>query len=335
MGDILKSYKKQVAEGKTFLIIAIAFAIVVRLVYFFYLDFPGFIQTDAYIWNQFSFIFDTSSISLLASSMVTAGMAVLAAHINTEHVFVRRRTLLPSAFIILLFSCNPAFIYITPEYVGGLLVLYIINLFFTSYNSERKAQASYKVSFMLALGSFFVPVLLLYLPIMWLTLAIARCFNFKSFLVSLLGVFTLYFSAFSFYLFTDSLNVFLSPFTSLSLDTLEGLPFFDFEATQWAILGVSLIMLIIIICDNYINRHKDKIRIRAYLGTLDLLAVMALLFFVFLNLGTQMHLFVALISGSLLLAHFYALVEQRITIWLFYFLLIFYILICFSSFLSL
>ena len=335
MADIQKSYKKEIAEGKTFLIIAIIFVIAIRLAYFFYLDFPGGIQTEAYIWNQFSFVFDIPLVSLLASSAITALMAILVAHINTEHVFIRRRTLLPPAFIILFFSCNPAFIYLTPEYIAGLFFVYIINLLFASYNSERKQQDSYKVSFMLALGSFFVPVLLLYLPIMWLALGIVRCFNFKAFLTSLLGVFSLYFSVFSFYLFTDSLDVFLYPFTSLNQDILINFTLFNFGIVQWIILGISIIMLIIIISDNYLNRHKDKIKIRAYLGMLDLITAVALLLFVFLNLGTQMHLFIALISGSLLLAHFYALAEQKFSIYLFYFLSIFYILICFSPFLSL
>jgi len=334
MADIQREYKRNVAEGKTFLIIAIVFAVVIRGGYFFYFDYSGLKQPDTYLWNRFSFIFEIPLVSLLASAAVTAGMAVLVNHINAEYVFIRRRTLLPTVFIILLFSCSPAFIYITSEYIGILFFIYVINILFASYNTELKPQASFKVSFMLAFGSLFAPALLLYIPIMWVALSIVRCFNFKAFLASLLGVFTLYFSVFSFYLFADKLDMFMAPFTALDLNILKDFTFFHFKPVHWSILGISLIMLVIIISDNYINRHKDKIRNRAYLGTLDFVVVVALLSFVFLNLGTQMHLFIALALGSLLLAHFYALVEQKISIYLFYLFILFYLLICSLPFLS-
>lgn len=334
MANILRSYKKHVAEGKTFLVIAIIFAVAIRLGYFFYFDFP-LPAASGYFSGLFSIIFEKPLLSMLASAAITGGMAFLATHINTEYVFIRRRTLLPAAFVILLFSCSPQFIYITPEYIGAILFLYAVNILFKSYNSDAKQQVSYKVSFIISLGSLVAPVLLLYIPVMWIALSAARSFNFKAFLTSLIGVFIIYFPAFSFFLFTDRLEVFLSPFLSVTADALKSLPFFGFEVFQWGILGLSVIMLIIIISDNYINRHKDKIRIRAYLGIFDFIIVVAILLFVFLNIGSGMHLFIALISGSFLLAHFYALAERKISVWLFYLFCVFYLLICFSPFLSL
>jgi len=335
MVGMLRSYKRHIAEGKSFFIFSIVFAVAIRLAYFFYFDFTPVTYPDGYLFSPLFSLIDNALLSLLLSGVFTVGMAFLAGYLNTEYVFIRRRTALLPAFILLFFSSSPGFIYFSPEYVGAISFLYVILLLFASYNTETKQNASFKVSFILAFGSFFVPVLLLYIPVIWVALAIMRSFNFKAFFTSLLGIFTLYFSAFAFCLFADKLDIFIEPFTSVGLETFINFPFINFNVIQWIGLSILILLFILIVSDNYVNRHKDKIRNRAYLAVLDFITIIAILFFIFLNINPLMNLFIVLISGSFLTAHFYALAERKISVYLFYFTFLFYILICFSPFLSL
>jgi hypothetical protein len=325
-----------VAEGNGMFVFSILFAVTVRLVYFFYLDPVNNGPANGYLWKPVSFLFGDQLVSLISGSVFTVGLAILSAHINTAYVFIRRKTILAPAVIILLFSGHPQLILMSDEYIGVLFMLVIISVLFGAYNSNTGKQIfAFKVSFILALGSLFTPVLLIYLPVLWIALGMMRCFNFKSLLASFLGIFVLYFPAFSFYLFTDSLDVFLKPFASVNTGLLEDFPFFRFNIGNWAVLIFSVVLLAIIISNNYINRHKDKIKIRAYLGLLTFTTMYSMLACLFLNIDSTVYVFIALGTGAFLLSHFFSLVERKEGVFLFCFSMFFYILVCLSPFLPL
>lgn len=333
MAGISRFYKKNIAEGSGILIYSILFAIAIRLVYLFGLDPIAAVSSSGYLWKPISSLFKEPYVSLLASSIVTVVLALLASHINTKHLLIRSKSLLPPTIIILLFSCHPSFIVMSGAYVSALLVLIIINMLFSAYHSEQKQYASFKTSFVLALASLFAPVSLIYLPLLWIALGIMRCFGFKSFLASLLGVFIIYFPAFSFYYLTDSLDMFLSPFVSMDPVKMGDFAFFRYHVFQWVMLVFFMVLMIMVIIDNYLNRHKDKIKIRAYINLLLVFSIFSLLAFLFLNLDSLVHLYICLAITSLLLAHFFALAEQKITVLLFYLSLTFYTVISFLPFL--
>lgn len=336
MAAVPKSYKKNIAEGNGILIFAIILASLVRLAYYFsfeFIELKG--DTNGYLWTCFSPLFNNQLVSAICSIILTVGLATISAHINTTHVLIRRKTNLVPAVVILLFSCHPLFIYVSAGYISTLLFSLIISMLFTSYNNEHKQIFAFKTSFFLALGSLFTPVLLLYLPVLWICLGMMRCINFKAFLATLLGFFVLYFPAFSFYLFTDNLEAFVAPFTSVSLEQLSELKAMELNIINWVILGFTLLLLSIIIADNYINRHKDKIRTRAYLRLLSFIVIFSIIAYLFLNINPKLNIFIGLSTGTFLIVHFFALAEKRGTAILFYICIIFYIFICISSFLSL
>lgn len=319
MAAIPRFYKSHIAEGKGFLIISIIFAVCVRGVFVLSSDDISPNIEGGYLWKLLDFFWDNSLYSLVGSSILVSAMAVLAAHINTDFVLIRRRTLFPPAIIILLFSCHPSLMCMSPAYIGVLFMLFVISMLFSSYNHSEKSVAAFKITFVLSLGSLFTPVLLLFIPLIWIALIIMRCFNFRSLLASFLGIFIVYFPTFSFYLLTNNLDQFFSPFLhySSSLQLLM-FPFLNYDITVWSSLIVVVIFLSIIIGDNYLNRHKDKIKVRAYLSLLIFFTVLSLLFSVFINIMPQVNFYIFMGVGSLLLSHFFALGETKGTVILFY-----------------
>ncbi len=319
MAAIPRFYKSHIAEGKGFLIISIIFAVCMRIAFVVSSNAMPSNMEGGYLWQLLDFFSGNPLYSLAVSSIIISAMAVLTAHINTDFVLIRRRTLLPPAIIILLFSCHPSLVWISPAYIGALCMLFSVSILFASYNHSEKSVAAFKITFILSLGSLFTPVLLLFVPLTWIALVIMRCFGFRSLLASFLGVFIVYFPTFSFYLFTDNLNEFLSPFLHYSSSQqLVMFPFLRFDIAIWASLIFIILFLSIIIGDNFLNRHKDKIKIRAYLSLLIFFTVLSLLFSIFINITPQVSLYIFMGVGSFLLSHFFALGETKGTVVLFY-----------------
>jgi len=335
MAAVPRFYKNHIAEGKGILIFSIVLALLMRIIFVFTTD-TTFVDTEGgYLWQLLSEFSSNLLYSFIGSSVIVGAMALSVAHINTDFVLIRRRTLMPPAVIIFLFSCHPSFLWISPAYMGVLFLLLIVSILFSAYNDSIKAVAAFKIAFILSLGSLFAPVLLLYIPLSWLALIIMRCFNFKSLLASLFGAFVIYFPVFSFYLFTDNLAEFLAPFVvGLNIRNLISFPFFDISTISLIFFVFILILLSIITADNYINRHKDKIRIRAYLSLLTFLTILSFVFFLFLNIMPKVNLYISIGIGSLLVSHFFALVETKGTVILFYVCVFFYILFSTFSFLA-
>ena len=322
----LRFYKSKIAEGRGVLTFSILVAIAVRLIFYFSAESIPLSASDGYLWRVLSPLFENPLISLIVSSILVAGIALLVEHINTTHVLIRRRTMLPPAIIILLFSCHPAFMQISPGYVAVFCMLFVINILFTVYNSSEKAVGAFRVAFVLSLGSFFTPVMLVYIPLSWVALAIMRCINFKSFFAAILGILIIYFPAFSFYLFSDHLDLFFKPF--LSVLDLNTLPLFQFDLIVWGGIVFFLILLSLIIGSNYINSYKDKVKIRAYLSLLSFITITAILLFLLLNINPEVNLYIAMGVGSLLLSHFFALVERKGGAILFYIFILSLFSIC-------
>lgn len=332
MAALPRYYKNNIAEGKGILIFAIIVASIMRLFFFLSSDETFNIASDGYLWVLLVPFFQVPLLSLVGSTICVALIALLIAQINSTHVLIRRRTVLPPAVAILFFSCHRSFIEMSSAYLGVLCVLFVVSVLFSVYNITDRPQAAYRTSFILALGSLFSPILLFYVPLSWFALMIMRCFNFKSVLASFLGVLCVYFPVFSFYLFAGHLDVFLSPFYSMA--SLDQLTLFSFSNVEWVAIAFLLLFLGIVVGNNLVNSYKDKIKVRAYLSLLSIVVVVALIFFMLFDIDTRANLYIILGVLSLLYAHFFALIESKAGAILFYFSIAIYFSICILSYLA-
>ena len=330
-----RSYKKYVAEGRNVVTVSILLAIALRVIYFYCAD-PSTLHSDisgGYLWEPIAHLFVNPFVSLLASTLCVVFIAFLLAHINTKYVLIRRKTLLHLAFAALLFSCHPSFILMNPGYVSAIFILLAISALFDSYATNKRAISALKVSFVLALGSLFAPSMLLYFPVFWIGLAIMRSFSFKAFLASLFGIFTVYFPAYSYFLYSRHTDTFLSPFTSLALNKLSDFPFAGFDYATWGVIAFAVILLGIIFTYNYMTNYKDKIRIRALISFLNLIVIFASVLMLFLNIDVANDLYILIATVILLLSHFFALAEERWIALLFYTSILIYLIIATLTFL--
>lgn len=320
---IFRFYDRTVAEGKNFLIFAVILAVVIRLVYYLHADIAiPVVHEGGYLWDPLATFFSNRLYSLLGSSVMIALLSGTLYYINAKHAFIRRRTMLPSAIVVLLFSCSPTFVAMSPYYIAAFCMVLIVNTLFEAQTVAAKQWAAYKITFYLALGSLFAPILLIYLPILWICLIRVRSFNFKALLASLFAVFILYLPTFSYFFFVDDLDQFIKPFIDFANIDWTVSPIFSYSLLQLILLGAYVILFFMVVVDNSINSYKDKIRVRTFLAVLSIIILFSLLCTVFLNFECQSTLYIALVLGALQLAHFFSLAEKRITaiIFLIYFI---------------
>lgn len=309
---MLKFYDRIVAEGKGFLFFSIFFAVLIRLVYYFSSDTSIVVDEGGYLWIPLIPIFSNSLYSLLASAAMVVLIAIVINQVNAEYAFIRRRTLLPSGVVILLFSCIPSEIVMSPYYIAALSMILIIGALFEASTSNFTQGSACKVAFYLAFGSLFAPLLILYFPIIWICMARVRGLSIKAFLASVFTAALIYIPTYCFFLFTNSFSEFYQPIDRVLSADFHLLPILEYSLSRLILLGMLLVLYLIIIIDNSINSFKDKIRVRTFSAVLTIIVSFSLLATLLLNVDSETPLFIGLAVGSLQIAHFFSLAEKKI-----------------------
>jgi len=325
----LNFYQRNIVQGKSFLVFAILFALVSRIATYFYFNSVAshFIYSEGYLWNAVSFIFEDRLISILAGALSVGTIAFLLSFINGKFIIIRKKTLLPSAFSLVLFSIHPSFIFMGAHYIGVITILLTISFLFQSYQTENKQKAAINISFILALGSLFFFNLFFYFFVFWIGLSMMRSFGIKPFFAFIIGIFLIYVPVLTYYLIFDDFKAFSLPFFRLSTIEYSSLPLLNFGLQAWIAFGISLLLLFVFFANNYVNIFKDKIKIRAFISFLSVISVISLLFLLFLNVDAITNAYIYIGVGSLLFAHYFALNEHKMTQLLFYIATVFFLTI--------
>ncbi len=303
-------YKRFAAEGTGMLLVAVVFAATVRILFYLsHMDETAIfaLEEKGCLWNATSFLFANPLISILSNVLCIAIVATLISQANAKHLFIRLPSVLPSAFVILLFSCHPSFLVMRAEYVSLIFITLALNQIFNAYQSIRKSISAFNVYIFIILGSLFVPELLFYIPIAWIGLIIVQSFDIKAFLASFVTFVFIYFPVFSYYFFTDNIQAFYSLFTPLT-QVWNEITILDFSYINYIILAVGALLLVIISVHYSMNSYKDKIRIRIFFSSVITLAILSTILYIATNTGmSTMPLYTLLLSASLIVAHFFAL----------------------------
>lgn len=327
--EAIKYYKRYIVENKNLVFISIFISLLFRgFMYLAYTD-PGvYSYSSGYLWTDTinSFLADNRDISALISVLFTAVIIFYAGYLNTRHKLIRSRTYLVYFFGALFFSSHPAYVYMGPHYIVLLLFVMCTDILLSSFQQPEIAGKAYSIGFFLALASFFIPAALFYMPLFWVGFRIMRSFNAKAILTSILGVVSVYWIAFFYYLWQKDLDSFLRP-------VYELYPFFSDYLQNISISAVLIIvfctaMIIIAMISYFNNSYKDKIQTRANLYFLFMTAGFSLLFFLVINNSHTINLYIWAFASCLLLSHFFSLILEKWKVSLFYSSVTLYIIIC-------
>lgn len=322
---MLRGYKKYVAESRSVVYISAILAFVIRWVY---LGISNNRELDSYtesfLWKYISPLFSNVYISSITAFVVSIGLALYMMWLNDKYAIIRVRTSLPFAFFVFFTACFPSLFEMNPFYISVFFVLLSIDILYGSYQKENVAEQSFRIAFLLALGSLFSFNLLFYVPVFWIGSAIVRSFKFKVILSSLLGLvmvywivgFIVYFMELS-----NPLTFYIDKWRNYSL------PSFSYQLlSKWGFLGINALIATSVIIYYYANSYKDKIQIRTYVSFLIVLFYFSLLLSVVLLPCTDVSFMVMLVTLSFIFAHYFALIEQKGNIYFFITVILFYLM---------
>lgn len=334
--DAIKLYKRNIVENKNLVLFSILLTIVIRLVIFYFTD--ATLHNEhiggGYLWTgALTDFLSRGTISFTISTLFVFIISFYASQLNAKHGLIRNRTYLIYIFGSLILSSHPVFIYMTPYYISTLAFLICTDLLYSSYQDKAGSRNAYAIGFVIGVSSLFSFYFLMYLPLFWIGFSLMRIFKFKNFIISILGIATIYWLTFVFFLWQNNIAGFLSPFEHLYPllnNSIETIPLMG----EGLLVVIAFALLITISLDYQANSFRDKIRIRANIQFLHITSLFSIIAFFFIILDPTLNLYILSCSITILLAHFFTLAEQKWKIIIFYILILIYFSCCFLNLLN-
>lgn len=330
----LNTIQKKISSGKGVLFFAIITAIVIRVLFFTHGNYYKYdFSAAGHLWRTIDPLLNNQLTSMSVNAILVVFITVLISFMNARFMLIREKTTLPAAFLILLLSSHPFFLITSPHLIASIFLIGATFHLFSSYNSANKPIICSNIIIEVILGSLFVTEAIFYCIVFIIGFFLMRNLNFKVILASFTTIILIYIPVATYYFITEDTDAFYKPFMPFSLDNLAKLPLLEFQARNWIVLGVVAFILILFYIHNYINSYKDKIQIRSYINFLKTLIGFALIFYITLNVEAWMNIYVTIIAGSILLAHYYTLTKGKVILIQFILSLLIYLTICYNFFL--
>lgn len=318
--EVIRYYKKYVVENKSIVFISIILALFFRLsIYFFYAGATGYPNIGGYLWTESiqNYLAANKDVSALLALLFTIIIVLYSAYLNNKHKLIRSRTYMIYAFSTLLFSIHPATMYMSPQYVSLLLLLVGVDIFLGGYQQADPSGKAYSFGFLIALAGLFSLGAIVYLPLFWIGLRMMRCLKAKAVITSLLGVVSVYWIVFFYYIWQNDLSSFWEPFTRL-YPAFDGYIIANIDFSSILILAYCIVLVGITMVSYLNNSYQDKIQARANLYFFYMLTVFSFLIFIFINYDPTLYLYVFLSGSSILFSHFFSLNIEKWKVTFFY-----------------
>ena len=264
----------------------------------------------AFVFAVLSFRFrsDWSNIALWGNTLVQIGIAFFLLQLDHIFTIIRRRTLLPVLFYIVLVGCNPIFDLSLRGSLAALLMIVNYLFLFQTYQKPDSQLSALNISLILVLGSLFWPQLLLFFPVFWVGFYWFHSFNLRVFLASLTGIFVVYLFIFAWGIYQNDWRMF-----SLFLPKPEKIfsvseP--NLSYYEWISLGIILFIYIFAGVNLFIVSISEKIKTISFL---KYLYVSSFLIFAMAFVQSEYRSYwesIAYVSIALVLAHYFTLTNK-------------------------
>lgn len=129
-------------------------------------------------------------LSIIAGLIINLTGAFLINLLYNEHSYSERANYFPALIYFLLASLQTSWIYLNPVLIGNIFVLLALRRMLRMYRVQEITSMIYDAGVFLALGALFFPLLVLVFPLLWLSLIQLRTFNFREWIVPLVGLLT-------------------------------------------------------------------------------------------------------------------------------------------------
>lgn len=306
-------YVRFLVEGKGLLYLVITIALFIRV---YNLRFGEFQPLSIPLSKFFPYlstlsVFSSRVFQFVSSIILVSCVALIVRTINIKYSFIRIKTFLPSSLALLFLSLYKDYLEFTTPLIIAFLTSYVILVLVGGYNVKDQQSVALKSSFYLLFGAIFSPLMLIYLPLLWICLVKINCFSFKSFLVTLFSLVLWFLPMFTMVFYFGDIHAFIDSIKNIFPSSWSEIAIFSFNWRQYALLVLAIIILLVLVMDNVMNNFKDKIKVRVFLELLTVIEVFSILLYAIVPNHTTTILAVFYVSFSLHLGHYFTLAEKR------------------------
>jgi hypothetical protein len=247
------------------------------------------------------------------------GTGLVLQYISSEFRLIRVRSFFPFFLYCLFSGTFLPLLSLNGTALSSLLLVVACHRLFSSLENGMENRSVYDASVLLALASLLLTKLIWLLPAIWLVMGILQILNIRSFFASLLGILTVYWLIAGVSFLMGDYTYVLAYFKDLM-----GFDLFNISAispTEITYITFLAVLMIAAIISFWPRQHLDKLKTRNYLNSV-LLLWLALLILWFFSSNDESYLLPLIGLSTLVIAHFFSLVDSHFSRILFFTLLV-------------
>lgn len=124
-----------------------------------------------------------------------------------QHQLVSKNNMVPAFIYVVLMSHQPVFLSLNPTLIANLFVIISLHQLFTLYMEKEAYSKVFNIGIFLAIGSLFYFEVLFLLIFLWFTYNVYRVYNWREWIIPVLGIITIYLFLGVYYFWTDQLSL--------------------------------------------------------------------------------------------------------------------------------
>lgn len=268
------------------------------------------------LWNALCAQMPNKLWTYLIGLMLMLGGAFFVHRANYALMLIREKSYLPFLFYTLYISTNPDFFPLKSTSVGVFCLILALYQLFSSYHDPNSVRNAYNATLLIGIGSLLWVYILWFLPLFWLGMYNFRCFTFRTFFASLIGISTVYWFVLGWCVYAHDFTPFTLSFTNLF--KIRFLTMVGIDMIDW--IQIILIALLALIASLNILTHEydDNLRTRQFLAFLIMLLIWSFGQFFLYEQSSEEFLAIGCLPAAILTAHFFTVKRGKYIFGLFH-----------------
>ena len=272
--------------------------------------------SDTPLWYKICDLLSDKLLTYCIGGALMLGGAFLLHRTNLVLMLIREKTFLPFVLYTLFISTNIDFFPLKATSLGLFCLIFALYYLFISYHDIYTSENAYKSALLIGAGSLLWIHLLWFIPLFWWGMNKFRCFSFRTFLASVLGLITIYWFLAGWCLYHRDFTLLTTSFSILANFRFASIN--TFVITDW--ISILTLVLLTLTASVHIITHEmeESLRSRQFLYFLMLMACWSFILFIIYNQTSEEFIQAACIPASILVAHFFAIIRNhRWSLWIF------------------